>query len=372
MSDDSMKRLYIEPTARCNLQCSMCFRNSWRDEAIGDMSMETFHRAMDTMPGSVETVFFGGMGEPLAHEHILDMVREAKARGKRVELLSNGTLLTEARSAALLDAGLDMLWLSIDSLEENSYERIRQNSKFTLVKRHIEEFNRLRIRLKRKVKLGIAFVAMKSNAHELAKLPYFATWHMVNEVNVSNVIPTDEHTAAEMLCDHVVDWGLGDDAPMETSPQIHLPLMNWDHPGAAEGLRGLLSNSMCNVYLSGQKVLRESRSCRFINEGHCFVKFDGEVSPCMPLLRNGVVYLRGKTRLIHRHSYGNVLEKRLDDIWNSEDYAGLRHRVKNFEFSYCFRCSLCEYWEEGHTDCFGSPSPACGGCLWSEGVISCP
>jgi len=85
-----------------------------------------------------------------------------------------------------------------------------------------------------------------------------------------------------------------------------------------------------------------------------------------------VVYLRGKTRLIHRHSYGNVLEKRLDDIWNSEDYAGLRRRVKNFEFSYCFRCSLCEYWEEGLTDCFGSPAPACGGCLWSEGVISCP
>ena len=67
MPDDSMKRLYIEPTARCNLQCSMCFRNSWRDEAIGDMSMETFQRAMDTMPASVETVFFGGMGEPLAH-----------------------------------------------------------------------------------------------------------------------------------------------------------------------------------------------------------------------------------------------------------------------------------------------------------------
>ena len=372
MSEDSMKRLYIEPTARCNLQCSMCFRNSWRDEAIGDMSMETFQRAMDTMPASVETVFFGGMGEPLAHAHILDMVREAKARGKSVELLSNGTLLTQERSAALLDAGLDMLWLSIDSLEEGSYERIRQNSKFTLVKRHIEEFNRLRIRLKRKVRLGLAFVAMKSNAHELAKLPYFATWHMVNEVNVSNVIPTDEHTAAEMLCDHVVDWGLGDDAPMDTSPQIHLPLMNWDHPGAREGLSGMLSNSMCSVYLSGKKVLRESRSCRFINEGHCFVKFDGEVSPCMPLLRNGVVHLRGKTRLIHRHSYGNVRDMRLDDIWNSEEYAGLRRRVKNFEFSYCFRCSLCEYWEEGLTDCFGSPAPACGGCLWSEGVISCP
>ena len=74
----------FELTPRCNLQCRMCFRNSWRDEAIGDMSMETFLRAMDTMPASVETVFFGGMGEPLAHANILDMVREAKARGVRI------------------------------------------------------------------------------------------------------------------------------------------------------------------------------------------------------------------------------------------------------------------------------------------------
>ena len=61
-SDDCLKKLYIEPTARCNLRCKMCFRNSWKNEIIGDMRMETFRKAMTTMPDSVETVFFGGMG----------------------------------------------------------------------------------------------------------------------------------------------------------------------------------------------------------------------------------------------------------------------------------------------------------------------
>ena len=36
-SDDCLKKLYIEPTARCNLRCKMCFRNSWKNEIIGDM-----------------------------------------------------------------------------------------------------------------------------------------------------------------------------------------------------------------------------------------------------------------------------------------------------------------------------------------------
>ena len=109
-SDDCLKKLYIEPTARCNLRCKMCFRNSWKNEIIGDMRPETFRKAMTTMPDSVETVFFGGMGEPLAHPDIVEMVRTASSLGKRVELLSNGTLLDARRTAELLDAGLDMPW----------------------------------------------------------------------------------------------------------------------------------------------------------------------------------------------------------------------------------------------------------------------
>ena len=243
-SDDCLKKLYIEPTARCNLRCKMCFRNSWKNEIIGDMRPETFRKAMTTMPDSVETVFFGGMGEPLAHPDIVEMVRTASSLGKRVELLSNGTLLDARRTAELLDAGLDMLWLSIDALDDGRYAQIRRNSQLALVKEHIVEFNRQRARLDRTVRLGVAFVVMKSNAHELALLPYFSTYYKVNEVNISNVIPTDEHTASEVLYNNVVDWGLGDPAPMESSPRIHLPLMDWQDPAAQEGLRSLLEQAL--------------------------------------------------------------------------------------------------------------------------------
>ncbi len=87
----------------------MCFRKSWVDEQAGDMEEATFRAVLSHLPESVETIFFGGMGEPLFHPRIIDMVRAASALGRRTELISNGSLLTEERSAALLDAGLDML-----------------------------------------------------------------------------------------------------------------------------------------------------------------------------------------------------------------------------------------------------------------------
>lgn len=95
---DKLKRLYVEPTSRCNLRCAMCFRNSWIGESTGDMDEGTFQAVLESMPDSVETVFFGGMGEPLAHPRIVEMVRQASANGVKTELLSNGSLLDEAMS----------------------------------------------------------------------------------------------------------------------------------------------------------------------------------------------------------------------------------------------------------------------------------
>ena len=96
MQNDLLKRLYIEPSSRCNLRCAMCFRNSWIDETTGDMSENTFRQVLAHLPESVETVFFGGMGEPLVHARITDMVRAVSAAGRRTELLSNGAVPSAA------------------------------------------------------------------------------------------------------------------------------------------------------------------------------------------------------------------------------------------------------------------------------------
>jgi MoaA/NifB/PqqE/SkfB family radical SAM enzyme len=72
----------------------MCFRHTWFDEPICDLSLEDYRQVLASMPRTVETIFFGGMGEPLFHRDILEMIRLAAETGVEVELLTNGTLLT--------------------------------------------------------------------------------------------------------------------------------------------------------------------------------------------------------------------------------------------------------------------------------------
>ena len=207
------------------------------------------------------------MGEPLFHPRIIDMVRAASALGRRTELISNGSLLTEERSAALLDAGLDMLWLSVDSLKEENYAAIRCNGSLAVLKEHILAFNRLRFAQKREVQLGAAFVLMKSNVSSLAELPFFASYYHVNEVNVSHVVPTSEASAKEALYTGVLQSDLGGEQVPSSAPRIRLPLMDWTAPGVAVSAASLLSAGMCEIYLSESRIRRPARRCRFINEG---------------------------------------------------------------------------------------------------------
>jgi MoaA/NifB/PqqE/SkfB family radical SAM enzyme len=114
---------HIEPTSLCNLRCRACIRRSW-EGAPGNMTEETFAhflaglRTLDPLP---ETVCFGGFGEPLAHPRILEMVAQVKAVGvPEVELTTNGCLLSREVSRALIEAGLDTLWVSLDGIRPES------------------------------------------------------------------------------------------------------------------------------------------------------------------------------------------------------------------------------------------------------------
>ena len=69
---------------------------------------------------------------------------------------------------------------------------------------NIRLFNKIRQKLGASTALGITFVAMKSNVHQLAKLPFFIAQHLADEVNISNISPTDEASQNEMLYTNMV------------------------------------------------------------------------------------------------------------------------------------------------------------------------
>jgi hypothetical protein len=60
------------------------------------------------------------------------------------------------------------------------------------------------------------------------------------------------------------------------------------------------------------------------------------------------------------------------ELWNDPDYVTYRQKVQSFAFAPCTFCGGCDLSEANEEDCLGNGFPACGGCLWSQGVIHCP
>ena len=121
-----LAKIYLEPTNRCNIDCRTCIRQGWETE-LGKMSLVTFERILESVAriSPRPTIFFGGLGEPLFHQQIIDMVARVVSLGARAELITNGTLLDENRSKELIAAGLDTLWVSIDGATPESYADVR-------------------------------------------------------------------------------------------------------------------------------------------------------------------------------------------------------------------------------------------------------
>ncbi len=378
-----LNKLYIEPTSHCNFNCKMCFRGTWFNETPCDMPLLVFESILANLPDSVETVFFGGMGEPFFHKDILQMLRLSKSKGLNVEILTNGSLLTEALITELFQMRLNKLWISIDSLTCNSTSDCNTSNtakassnlghpNTSQILENITLLNRMRARNGSSLKLGITFVVSKDNITELGNLPFFIDKYRINDVNISNLSPSDTSTNDIILYDRIISLSTGSDEFGSTRAHVNLPYMDYHLADVQKSVTALFEKMNFNLVVGNIPVPRRSRYCRFVNEGMCFVRSDGDVSPCMALLHNGTTAIGETDRRIFHHSFGNVKNNSLKDIWNSQEYEEFRTRVLNFEFSPCTNCGHCHLAEENLEDCYGNTAPTCGACLWSEGILSCP
>ena len=363
----SLSKVYIEPTSKCNLKCQTCVRNTW-NEPMGDMDIKLFDTIIGQLKefGALRTVMLGGFGEPTFHKDILYMIGRLKSLGQNVEMTSNGTLLNEALMRGLIKNKLDTLWVSFDGTSAESFEDIREGAHFEALVQSLIRLNVLNLESEHKVKIGIAFVVMKKNVHELKYLGELANRVGATKISVSNVIPYSEDMMKQMLCDEVLD------RYNYRSYETSLPLINLN-PDTLEPLSELLMNNN-NINFMGYKMPILQDSCKFIQERSTFIRWDGMVSPCMGLLHSYQTFFPsdGLERCVKNYSIGDINEKRLKEIWDSQEYTSFREKVDKFDFSPCFLCGHCNMSASNEEDCFGNYLPACGGCLWSQGVIQCP
>ena len=365
-----LKKVYIEPTTQCNLNCRMCIRNTW-DEPLGQMAKATFDRIIKSLRSfsPPPTIIFGGFGEPLSHPRIAEMVAAVKELGAPVELITNATLLTRDLSRHLIEAGLDVLWVSLDAATTEVYGDVRLGAILPQVIANVACFRDMpRPGNPAPLHIGIVFVAMKRNIADLPEVMRLGRQLGADRFLLTNILPYSQELTSEVLYERAL-------SEPQTLPSAMVPQLNFTRIDINEETRTALAKIMHStrvvnaIQSSGAET---GNVCPFIESGSMAVGWDGSVSPCLPLLHSHTAFLFERKRFSQRHVIGSVAEHDLQELWNRPEYIALRERVQAFDFSPCVFCGGCNLSQSNEEDCIGNTFPTCGGCLWAQGVIQCP
>ena len=113
----------LEVTKRCNARCDFC--DYWK---ISDRDEMTDFTDVVRRFDPLVVVFTGG--EPMLRRDLVELCGGAREAGLYSSLITAGTLLTRERAAALKEAGLDHVQISIQSPNPEENDRIAGNRSF--------------------------------------------------------------------------------------------------------------------------------------------------------------------------------------------------------------------------------------------------
>jgi PqqA peptide cyclase len=156
--------LVAELTHRCPLHCVYCSNPVELQSRSNELSTETWSRVFKEAAeaGVLQADFTGG--EPLARPDIVALIRNARAVGLYVSLITSGLPLDEAKLDSLVQSGLDHFQLSFQGAREETADDISGTKSHQHKLRVLEWLKRYRIGL------TLNFVIHRRNIDELEEM----------------------------------------------------------------------------------------------------------------------------------------------------------------------------------------------------------
>jgi len=170
----------VETTAKCNLYCPMCPRESHK-QPKADMSDAVFERLTRESGSTAEHMMLIGLGEPFMDPHIFERIELCHQHSISTLLSTNGTFLDERITGRLLASPLEQITLSFDGATRESFEFYRKGARFDKVRDNFVRFARMKRERGSRMQVVVQMVRMERNAAEVPEFVRF--WSAVPGVD---------------------------------------------------------------------------------------------------------------------------------------------------------------------------------------------
>ena len=309
-------------TYRCNLRCNFCYAgcncttNPAGDdrEMSGDEVREVLRKIY--REGRVPSVSFTG-GEPTLRRDLPELVHHAADLGMRVNLITNGTLVSARLAQVLADAGLDSAQVSLEGVTAETHDRVTSIAgSFASSLAAVEHFDRAGVLVHTNTTIN------RDNLHECLQMPCFVKQRLGRDrFSMNLLVPTGSAAHNDGLAVTYSEIGPHLERIDAESRQIGVEFM-WYSP---------VPMCMFNSVAHGLG----NKGCAAC-DGLLSVAANGDVLPCASF----------------DESVGNLLEQGVDAVWRSQ--RATLHREKFLAHPQCRTCpefEICQgacplYWRE--------------------------
>jgi radical SAM protein with 4Fe4S-binding SPASM domain len=346
--DVSLPRwVFLQLLEHCNLRCRMCYE--WGEHGVYDrkqtlrrLDVEIIRRVIDECePARPYYDLYGG--EPLLYPQIGEVLRAIQRAGSRVQLPTNGTLLTRY-SELLVETAVDRIWVSLDGPPEVNDQQ-RGAGVFACAVEGIERLFRLRTqRGAAHPQIGMSLVVTPLNHRHLETF-FFGALDLEQidciSIELQAYLTSKEHQTYEQVLKQ--EFGV-DQAPIArgflNEPAVFADIdsavlvRQVDKIGAYCREKGLYLNTYPKVMSEDniRKYFRGDRVSMTSIRTRCpFPWISTEVSA------------RGDVTSCHAFydlSLGNVYESSIVDIWRGERYVRYRNYLRRNLLPICTSCVL--------------------------------
>jgi MoaA/NifB/PqqE/SkfB family radical SAM enzyme len=159
----SIRQVLDIEVADCNLRCAMCPNSEGLGMQRGRkamMDMGLFKRIIDKVVAErmrFRSLWFGNWGESLLNPALPEMIRYARARMPKTEIIVYGNLNVLKDPAAFVGSGVDIIAVSMSGMTQEVYAKNHCNGNVSVVLDNLKRLIHERKQIRRPVNIKIRF-----------------------------------------------------------------------------------------------------------------------------------------------------------------------------------------------------------------------
>ncbi|MDC0335575.1 radical SAM protein [Pseudodesulfovibrio sp.] len=332
----------LEPTTFCNMDCFFC-RHCKMLESPQHTDFEFFKSLVDQMREAnlTQAIQITGQGEPLMYPHIIEAVAYVREKGFKPTMVTNALLLTPERYDQLVEAGIDLIQVSLHDLSHDKFKHRAAKNKMHYSDYVEQLFSVLKRKMQRNDPVAFDFIlTIMREGTVLAEL-----WDNPEYAGESEKMLEDFGKFADRFEAVAAEAGFDVNLDRDRFREIYDAVSSFDQTHDELEISSDMKLMVTPIFQEHRSYMKEVRpkqlerlefvprfdqGCNYA--GGYFISREGYLFPC-----SGIPYRKEDQMDM---TIGKIGSDNLREIFESERFQRMHERIKRGKLphEYCARC----------------------------------